>query len=105
MDVNDSPTNFPMIGRGIHSDVTVRIRSSGKNSSNLCVLVIVLNPSNAEATFIQSTRMQRFFGKPPKPCHIGICCKALAEYSQMGTHVPGFQSFFSVFCIIFYRPN
>ena len=27
---------------------------------------------------------------------IGIRCMALAEYSQMSTHVPGFQSFFLV---------
>ena len=32
-----------------------------------------------------------------KPCQIGIHWKALAEFSKMPTHVPGFQSFFSVF--------
>ena len=32
-----------------------------------------------------------------KPCLIGIHWQALAEYSQMSTHMPGFQSFFSYF--------
>ena len=41
------------------------------------------------------------FRKPSKPCHVGIHLKALAEYSQMSTHLPGFQSFlrfFASFC-------
>ena len=65
----------------------------------------LLNPSNAEASSVQSTRMQtsrRFskilsnaknFWKPSKPCHVGIHWKALAEYFQLSTHLPGFQSF------------
>ena len=55
------------------------------------------NPFNAEATFslIQSTRSQRF-EKTSKPCQVGIHKIALTENSQMGTHVPGFQSFFIV---------
>ena len=28
-----------------------------------------------------------------KPCHVGIHWIALTEFSQMGTHVAGFQSF------------
>ena len=42
------------------------------------------------------------FWKPSKPCHVGIHWKALAECSQMSTHLPGFQSFlrlFASFCI------
>ena len=35
-----------------------------------------------------------------KTCHVGIHWKALAEYSQMSTHVPGFQSFFRFFASI-----
>ena len=35
----------------------------------------------------------RIFLKPFKRCHVGIHWKALAEYSQMSTHVPGFWSF------------
>ena len=36
------------------------------------------------------------FWKTSKPCHVGIHLKALAEYSHMSTHVPGFQSFFII---------
>ena len=32
--------------------------------------------------------------KASKPCHIVIHWVALTEYSQMSTHVRGFQSFF-----------
>ena len=34
---------------------------------------------------------------PSKPCHVGIHWKALTDYSQMITHLPGFQSFSSFF--------
>ena len=37
------------------------------------------------------------FWKPSKPCHVGIHWIALAEYSQMNTHMPVFQSFFRFF--------
>ena len=59
------------------------------------------NPSNAEATFIESIMMQSFL-KPIKPSHVGIHWITLSEHSQMSNHVPGFQSFFKVlasFCI------
>ena len=46
--------------------------------------------SNSEATFVQITRMQRLT-KTLKPCHVGIHWIALTEYSQMHTHMPGFQ--------------
>ena len=36
------------------------------------------------------------FWKPSKPCHVGIHLKALAEYSHMSTHLPGFQPFFRI---------
>ena len=39
----------------------------------------------------------KYLGKLSKPCHVGIHWIALAEYSQMSTHVPGFQPFFKVF--------
>ena len=48
------------------------------------------NPSNAEV-------QGQVFWKPFKPCHVGIHWRALAEYSQMSTHLPGFQSFFRLF--------
>ena len=54
---------------------------------------LTLNPSNAESTFVQSTRMQNLW-KASKPCHVGIHWIALHEYSQMSTYMPGFQSFF-----------
>ena len=64
------------------------------------IFKMILNPSNAEATYVQS-RMN--FWKPSKSCHVGIEWKAVAEYSQMSTHVPGIQSvIFPVFCIILY---
>ena len=66
------------------------------------VAQIFLNPSDAEVTFIQGTRMQSFFWKPFKPCHVGIHLKALTEFSHMSTYMPGFESFFSFlawFCI------
>ena len=53
--------------------------------------IIRINPSTAEANFVQSTRIQRFW-KTSKPCHVGIHWIALAEYSQMSSHMPGFQS-------------
>ena len=40
--------------------------------------------------------------KSSKPCHVGIHWKALAEFSQMSTHLPGFRSFsrfFASLCI------
>ena len=40
------------------------------------------NSSNAEVTFVQNTGMQR---------------QKLSEYSQMSTHVPGFEQFFRFF--------
>ena len=51
---------------------------------------LTLNPFNAEATFVQSTRTQSFLKTLFKPCHIGIQWISLAEYSQMRTYVPGF---------------
>ena len=51
-----------------------------------------INPSNTEATFVQSTRTQRF-SKTIKIHHVGIHWIALAENFQMSTYVPGFQLF------------
>ena len=64
------------------------------------------NPSKAEATFIQSTRTQRFLKTIYlKPYHVGIHRIALTEYSHMSTHMPGFQSFFSVFVSFCFGEN
>ena len=48
--------------------------------------------------------LKRFLNSS-KPCHVGSHWIALAEYSQMSTHMPGFQSFSVFFCIILYWPN
>ena len=37
---------------------------------------------------------RKIFRKPSKSCHVGTHLKALAEYSQMSTHLSRFQSFF-----------
>ena len=47
--------------------------------------------------FSSKAQGRKDFRKPSKPCHVGIHWIALAEYSQMSTHVPGFQSFFRFF--------
>ena len=36
---------------------------------------------------------RKIFWKSSKPYHVGIHLKALAEYSLMSTHMPGFQPF------------
>ena len=49
---------------------------------------------------IQYKKWQDFW-ESSKPCHVGIHWIALSEYSQMSTHMPGFQSFsgfFAWFC-------
>ena len=45
--------------------------------------------------FLSKAQRCKYFWKPSKPCHVGTRWKALAEYSQISTHLPGFQSFFS----------
>ena len=51
-----------------------------------------LNPSNAEATFVQSAKT--FENHLKHLMLVFIAWIALAEYSQMSTHMPGFQVFF-----------
>ena len=52
-------------------------------TASLCLLSSLKNnPSNANSTFVQSTRMQRFL-ETSKPCHVGIHRIALAECSQI----------------------
>ena len=60
-----------------------------------------LNPSNAKATFVQSTRAISFL-KTILTLSTGIYWKAPVEYSHKSTNVPGSQSFirfFASFCI------
>ena len=42
------------------------------------------------------------FGKPSKPCHVGIHWIALAQCSQMSMHMLRFHSFFKFFFVSFY---
>ena len=59
----------------------------------------VLTPSNAEATFVQSTRMQRLLITiQTLSCWYSLdTLVALTKYSQMSTLVPGFHYFFRIF--------
>ena len=50
-----------------------------------------VNPSNVEAILSSKVQGDKDFGKPSKPCHVGIHLKALAEHSQMSTHLPGYK--------------
>ena len=52
----------------------------------------MLNPSNAEATLSKAQKRKDFY-KPSKPCHVGIHWEALTEYSQMSTHMSGFNNY------------
>ena len=51
-------------------------------------MIMKINPSNDRATFVQSTSSKDFC-KQSKPCHVDIHWIALAEHSQMSTHMPG----------------
>ena len=48
-----------------------------------------------QSFFSQSSHQQHKGYISSKPCHVGIHWIALAEYSQMSTHMPGFLSFVS----------
>ena len=49
---------------------------------------------HAETTFATWQKDAKFFENNLKPCCVGIHWKALPEYSQMSTHLTGFQLFF-----------
>ena len=62
----------------------------------------LVNTFNAEAIHSSKEKGRKYFLNPSKPCHVGIHWIALAEYSQMSTHLPGAKSFlrvFASFCI------
>ena len=65
-------------------------------------LIQGINPFNTKA-FSSKAQEHRKFWKSLNPCHVGLHWKALAEYSKMSTHLPGFQSFSSFFRIILYE--
>ena len=73
-----------------------------KHRATCCLVTFqddLIYPSNAEATFVRTTRNQRFL----KNIHTLSCWyswKALAECPQMSTHMPGFQAFFRFLHIV-----
>ena len=48
-----------------------------------------------------NARKSKKLWKSSKASHVGIHWKALPEYSQMSTHLPGFQSFYSDFALFY----
>ena len=58
-----------------------------------------INPSNALGYFHPKHTEHKNLSKPSKPHHTGTHLKALAEYFQMSTHLPGFRWFFRVFAL------
>ena len=76
---------------------------------DLRVLALLMKVASAlEGLTLQMLRLlsskaqgRRDLWKLSKPCRVGIHLKALAEYSQISTHMPGFWvvfSFFASFC-------
>ena len=51
--------------------------------TTLTLPLLVLQPKHKDANILGNHLLN--------PCHVGIHWIALAEYSQMSTHVPGFQ--------------
>ena len=85
-------------GKGMRCDVTLALSqlslALGEFSSVRWTSTLTLpmpRPLSSKAQGCKDVR------KPSKPCHIGIHWIDLAEYSQMSTHLPGFQSFFKLF--------
>ena len=61
-----------------------------RGAMHILLLVLdLVNPFNAEATFVRMTRMQRFLKK-----HLNLVMLVFIGCSQMSTHVPGFQIIF-----------
>ena len=68
-----------------------------KNISNSALLGTTgMNGLTLPMLRLLSSKEGKVSEKPSKSCHVGINGIALAEYCQMSTLVPGFQSF-SVF--------
>ena len=55
------------------------------------------SPNATKATSVPKHKNAKIFKDHRKPCHVGIHWIALTEYSQMSTHMQGFQSFFKFF--------
>ena len=65
----------------------------------LCITLPMLRLLSSKAQVCEKK------SKPFKPSHVGIHEIALTDYSQMITHIPGFQSFFQRVCVILYWKN
>ena len=50
-----------------------------------------ISPFDAEAPFLKGPKKEENFQYILKSCHIRMHWKALDEYYQMSTHLPGFQ--------------
>ena len=61
---------------------------------------LYINPSNAEATSIQSTGF--LLENHLNPVELIFMEKLSLSYSQMSTHMLGFQSYFRLFASFFY---
>ena len=61
--------------------------------------------SDLTSTFLSKVWYHKHISLLPKPCHVGIHLKALAEYYQLNTNVPGFQLFLNFFQIILFCPD
>ena len=73
-----------------------RRRIGGRGGRRITLTLPMLRLLSSKA------QTRKYFWKPSKPCHVGIHWIALGEYSQMSTHVSGFQSsssYFASFCI------
>ena len=73
--------------------VLLEADAHGQAKILLLLLVVVdmdTSFSNAESTSVQRQGRNNFW-KPSKPCHVGIHWIPLTEYSQMSTHLKGFQ--------------
>ena len=80
----------------------LRYWEESNNKESVLIIVATVfrvNASNAEGTFVQSTEIWKSKSSTTKLCLVGIHWMTVAEYSQMSTQVPGFQSFFR-FCSI-----
>ena len=90
--MNNSPSNIfqPLIllvRFHENSQVFFLLHATGMNGLTLPMLRLLYSRKQGH----------KDFRKPSKPYHVGIHWIALAENSQMSTHLPGFQPFFRVF--------
>ena len=102
--MNNSGKKSPGISAIYHPDMplfsllllfTSSIRPSGHLSrSGDKFSIWFFNSSNAEATFLPNDKDAKIFENHLNPVMLVFIEIALAEYSQMSTHVPGFQSYF-----------